>query len=134
MDSIICIEERFICEMKKDDKGKNENGRWQWKIIMTMGNKHVSKLLAFICGLGRKCVNKGKWTTNSCWEKWLWLALNYLVGFIIQRGGKVMVLVDMDMNLFLCFSWNRSFEDKLCAQLVFFHDHLIIPNLPKNFT
>ena len=26
----------------------------KWKIIMTMGNKHVSELLDFICGVDKK--------------------------------------------------------------------------------
>jgi len=29
----------------------NENGRWQWRVEIEMGNKHVNAPLAFICGL-----------------------------------------------------------------------------------
>ena len=45
MNSIIFIEARFICKMKMIGKGK-------WK--MTMGNKNVGELLAFICGVDKK--------------------------------------------------------------------------------
>jgi hypothetical protein len=30
---------------------ENENGKWQWRIEMTMGNKHVNEPFAFIGGL-----------------------------------------------------------------------------------
>jgi len=30
---------------------EDENERWQWRIEMEMGNKHMNEPLAFICGL-----------------------------------------------------------------------------------
>ena len=35
---------------------KDENGRWQWRVEMVIGNKHMNEPLAFICGVDGKCM------------------------------------------------------------------------------
>ena len=59
---------------------ENENGIWQWRVEMKMGNKHVNEPLAFICGLW---MDKKKWkvdvNVNGKYEvKWgEWFIMRY---------------------------------------------------------
>ena len=58
----------------------NENGRWQWRVEIEMGNKHVNAPLAFICGLW---MDKKRWkmyvNVNGKYEvKWdEWFIMKY---------------------------------------------------------
>ena len=55
---------------------KDENGRWQWRAEMAMGNKHVNEPLAFICGLW---MDKKKWKVDVNVNGKVWSEMRWMV-------------------------------------------------------
>ena len=95
---------------------EDENGRWQWRVEMEMGNKHLNKPLDFICGLW---MEKKKWkvdvNVNGKYEvKWgEWFIMRYGCDGDNGIWKFSSVWIWFCISIFPLCCWSSSYETNL---------------------
>lgn len=92
---------------------ENENGIWKWRVEMTMGNKHVNELLAFICGLWmdkkrwKVYVNENRKYGGKWDEVWMWW-MDMMETIVSEIFSSVWIWFCISIFPLCC--WSSSYE------------------------